>query len=57
MTKLLKKLTDIFRLPTIADQEYAYLSEASNLYDLELREREVDRGRFRAYRSAHLNTV
>ncbi|WP_395541942.1 DUF3563 family protein [Neotabrizicola sp. sgz301269] len=35
------------RMPSIADQEHAYLSAAVSLVDLERREREVDQGLFR----------
>lgn len=38
------------RMPSIADQEHAYLSAAVSLVDLERREREVDQGLFRRSR-------
>jgi hypothetical protein len=33
--------------PTTADRERAYLEDSASAYDLELRQREIDRGRFR----------
>lgn len=40
-----------FTGPTVAERERAYLEESANRYDLEMREREIQRGRFR--RSGH----
>lgn len=40
-------LKQLVRVPTVADRERAYLEESVDRYDLELRQREIDRGRFR----------
>ncbi|BBE71349.1 DUF3563 family protein [Oharaeibacter diazotrophicus] len=40
-------LKQMFHVPTMAERERAYLENAVDRYDLELRQREIDRGRFR----------
>jgi len=43
-------LANLFPRPqTRAEAELAYLRGAANLYDLEMREREIARGKFAAY--------
>ncbi len=44
---LIQNLRSRLRLPTRADAELSYLNESSSAIDLELRQREIDRGRFR----------
>lgn len=44
---LIQTLRTRLRLPTQAETELNYLSGATSTIDLELRQREIDRGRFR----------
>lgn len=37
----------LLHTPTTAERELAYLNDSASRYDLELRQREIDRGRFR----------
>jgi hypothetical protein len=39
-----------FAGPTTAEREHAYLNQATDRVDLEMRQREIDRGLFRARR-------
>ena len=43
-------LKQLVHFPTAAERERAYLEESVDRYDLELRQREIDRGRFRRRR-------
>lgn len=40
-------LKQLIKVPSAADRERAYLEGAADRYDLEMRMREIDRGRFR----------
>lgn len=44
---LIDTLKSALRTPSRREAELGYLNEATSLVDLEMREREVDRGRFR----------
>ena len=44
---LIQNLRSRLRLPTRAELELGYLNESSSAIDLEMRQREIDRGRFR----------
>lgn len=50
MFEPIRKLARAFRVPTLADRENAYLSASRDLIDLEYRQRQIDRGLFRAGR-------
>ena len=43
----LKRTAKMLRGQTAAEREAAYLNEAGDRFDLELRQREIDRGLFR----------
>jgi hypothetical protein len=43
---MLSRLRSFFHVPTTAELEQAYLEGSANRYDLELRQREIDRGVF-----------
>jgi hypothetical protein len=43
----LKSAVSRFKRPTIAEMERNYLNDSISMYDLELRQREVERGLFR----------
>ena len=47
MLKTMSRFIRALHIPTTEEIERAYLNGASNRYDLEMREREVDSGRFR----------
>ncbi len=40
-------LKQLIKVPTAAERERAYLEQSVDRYDLEMRQREIDRGRFR----------
>jgi hypothetical protein len=42
----LKRLAQVLRGPSQVEREFAYLSESSDLIDLEYRQRQIDRGLF-----------
>jgi hypothetical protein len=44
---LIQNLRSRLRLPTRAEVELSYLNESISPIDLEMRQREIDRGRFR----------
>ena len=44
---LIQNLRSRLRLPSRGDAELVYLNESSSPIDLEMRQREIDRGRFR----------
>ena len=47
---MLSKMADLVRAlrgPTLRERELAYLNEAHDRFDLEWRERQIDRGLFR----------
>lgn len=44
---LMQNLRSRLRLPSRAEVELTYLNESSSTIDLEMRQREIDRGRFR----------
>ena len=44
---LINSLRDVFRQPSRQDAELHYLNQSTSRIDLELRQREIDRGRFR----------
>ena len=44
---LMQNLRSRLRLPTRAELELIYLNDSSSAVDLEMRQREIDRGRFR----------
>ena len=44
---MFKTLRSIFRAPTTQELEHSYLAGAASPNDLEMREREISRGRFR----------
>jgi hypothetical protein len=50
---LFDSLRAAMRVPTQAERERAYLNDARSQIDLELRHREIDRGRFRQTRSLY----
>ena len=45
-----KKIARALRVPNVADTENAYLNDAMDRFDLEYRQRQVDRGMFRRQR-------
>lgn len=45
--RLIERLTRRLRGPSRAEAELAYLNESGSPVDLEMREREIERGRFR----------
>ena len=47
MLNLFKSLVSVSLSPTVGERERAYLNAAVSRFDLERREREVDRGLFR----------
>lgn len=47
MFKSLRKLASALRAPTIEDREAAYLNGSIDRFDLEHRQRQIDRGLFR----------
>ncbi len=53
MLTILKSLLSQRFVPSIADQERDYLNGSVSRYDLECREREIDRGRFRSLYPNH----
>lgn len=44
----IKRAARLFRAPVAADLEFAYVSQATDRFDLEARERDIDRGMFRS---------
>ena len=47
MAKLARLITTLFpRIPSQDAKEHAYLADAVSLYDLECRERDIERGLF-----------
>jgi hypothetical protein len=48
---MFRTLLAALRGPSLAERERAYLEEARDLYDLEYRQRLIDRGLFRGQRS------
>lgn len=50
MFEPIRKFARAFRVPTLADRESAYLNASRDLIDLEYRQRQIDRGLFRAGR-------
>jgi hypothetical protein len=44
---LIQNLRSRFRVPSVAELEIDYLNQSASRHDLEMRMREVDRGRFR----------
>lgn len=44
------RMRNLFHVPTAAEREMAYLSDSASRYDLELRQREIDQGKFRRRR-------
>jgi hypothetical protein len=44
----IKKIARALRVPSVADREMAYLNGSHDRLDLEFRQRQVDRGMFRA---------
>lgn len=46
LTTFLATLFHRFHVPSQAERELAYLNGAANRYDLEYRERQIDRGLF-----------
>lgn len=49
----LKRAARALKGPTASDRELAYLNDAADRYDLEYRQREIDRGLFRARRALY----
>lgn len=47
MMKPLKRLAAAFRAPTTEEREMAYLNASYDRFDLEHRQRQIDRGLFR----------
>ncbi len=47
---MFSNLKKLFTAPSTADRERAYLNESASQVDLEMRQREIDRGRFRQRR-------
>jgi hypothetical protein len=43
----LKKITRALRVPSVGEREMAYLNGSQDRFDLEYRQRQVDRGLFR----------
>ena len=43
----IKKIARAFRVPSIEEREIAYLNGSHDRFDLEYRQRQVDRGMFR----------
>lgn len=50
----IKQAARAFARATAYDPERAYLEEATSLVDLEMRQREIDNGRFRRRHVTHL---
>ncbi|NUB43763.1 DUF3563 family protein [Fertoebacter nigrum] len=44
---MLHKLIGMFHMPTTAERELRYLNGSIDRYDLEFRQRQIDRGMFR----------
>lgn len=44
---IVSTLRSVFRAPSREDAELSYLNQSTSPIDLELRQREIDRGRFR----------
>jgi hypothetical protein len=42
----IKKMASALKAPSLRDRQIAYLNEASDRFDLEYRERQLDRGTF-----------
>lgn len=47
MFEPIRKLARALRAPTVADREAAYLNGSRDRFDLEYRQRQIDRGLFR----------
>ncbi len=47
MFAMYRRLVDALKAPSVEAQERAYLEDAADIYDLEWRQRQVDRGLFR----------
>lgn len=48
--KLFTAVRQYFRVPTVEEAEQAYLAEATDPIDLEVRMKQIDRGMFRDHR-------
>ena len=53
MLKTMTRFLRALQAPSVEEIERAYLNGAANRYDLELREREVESGRFRRRLTAY----
>lgn len=47
MFEPIRKIARALRAPTVADREAAYLNGSRDRFDLEYRQRQIDRGLFR----------
>lgn len=47
MFEVIRSLIEALRVPSVEEQERRYLDAAENRYDLECRQRDVERGLFR----------
>ena len=44
---MFERVRKLIRVPSTSDLEQHYLAQSANAYDLEMRQREIDRGLFR----------
>lgn len=50
MGNRIRAILEVFRIPSIEDREYRYLSGAFSCENLEYRQREIDSGLFRKHK-------
>ena len=50
---MFSRMKGLFHIPSTAEREVAYLNASASRYDLEMRQREVDQGKFRARRAGY----
>lgn len=46
--KIVASIAKKFHIPTVEEREHAYLCASRDRYDLEFRQKEIDRGLFRS---------